>query len=154
MSSFLPNTVSVKFEHFQGISSSRSPLGGLRSADTAAVDRHPIQYGRSAMNRFNEKVDKSSDCWEWKGSTATYGYGTFWYEGKQHRAHRIAWLLKHGEFPPDYMAVCHSCDNRSCVKPDHLFIGSGGENNLDRQIKGRSKGLFESGKNHISRRVV
>lgn len=85
--------------------------------------------------RFWSKVDKSSDCWEWTAHTDGDGYGIFWVDGVNRRAHRISYAVTHGD-PGDLM-VCHSCDNPRCVNPAHLFLGDATANNRDRERKGR-----------------
>jgi hypothetical protein len=73
-------------------------------------------------------------CVEWVGWKDRDGYGrTSGWQG----AHRRAWIKAHGEIPPG-MAVCHSCDNPSCINVEHLWLGTIRENNHDRAVKGRS----------------
>lgn len=91
---------------------------------------------RPIKERFFEKVLKlDSGCHEWQGSMAKTGYGNFHKDGKTHYTHRIAWEIEHGSEPSDY--VLHKCDNRKCVNPDHLFIGSFYDNMDDMMAKGR-----------------
>lgn len=86
--------------------------------------------------RFWKRVDKTGDCWVWKGPKVGNGYGKVGYKGRTARANRVSWELANGPIP-DGMMVCHKCDNPSCVRPDHLFLGSVVENNSDKQEKGR-----------------
>ena len=76
-------------------------------------------------------------CWEWFGTTNNDGYGRL---GRGHDevllAHRISWMIHYGEIPENF-CVLHHCDNPPCVRPDHLFLGTKGDNNQDMAIKGR-----------------
>lgn len=89
------------------------------------------------IKRFYAKVRKTPSCWDWTACKDKDGYGFFKLNGKQEKAHRVAYVLKHGSIPVGTL-ICHTCDNPSCVNPDHLFAGSQQENLHDMVIKGRS----------------
>lgn len=88
------------------------------------------------MDRFWSKVNKTDGCWLWIASRHKKGYGQFKLDGKMRKAHRVAWELTYGPIPPD-KNVCHTCDNPPCVRPDHLFLGTNGDNVRDAVKKGR-----------------
>lgn len=93
---------------------------------------------RPLPERFWEKVDKSGECWVWTAATFKGGYGQIWTgypNGKNDRAHRVSWRLS-GGFIGDRQ-VLHACDNPSCVRPGHLFLGTHADNMNDMDAKGR-----------------
>lgn len=86
--------------------------------------------------RFLSKVNKTAYCWDWIGSIGSTGYGRFSIKSKYYKAHRISYILFKGEIPTNKL-VLHTCDNRICVNPEHLFIGSQSENLYDMYNKKR-----------------
>jgi hypothetical protein len=89
------------------------------------------------IDRFFNYVEKKPDgCWVWIGKISNNGYGRFFTEGKSTAAHRYLYALKNGPFGNNQFAL-HKCDNRPCVNPDHIFVGSKKDNFYDSVAKGR-----------------
>lgn len=120
---------------------------------TIYCDKHYARYkahgtvsdnGRthaSLADRFWRKVVKKSDddCWEWSGTILGNGYGQIrsgGKEGKKILAHRLSYELNKCEIP-DGLVVMHTCDNRKCVNPNHLGLGTYKDNTQDCWQKGR-----------------
>jgi hypothetical protein len=85
-----------------------------------------------------DRVNRGDGCWVWRGCTAKNGYGMARVSGRTQYAHRVAWEVTNGSIP-EGLYICHKCDNRLCVRPDHLFLGSHADNMRDMASKGRSQ---------------
>lgn len=99
---------------------------------------------QQTLIRFRQKVDVRGpdECWEWRASKDSCGYGQFHIGSRIDRshklfhAHRVAWVIAYGTIPSG-LCVCHRCDVPGCQNPAHLFLGTHKENAADRERKGR-----------------
>ena len=100
-----------------------------------------MKENERVAKRFEKYFRRGDGCWEWVGPRFASGYGAFHSPGlprRTLRAHRVAWELFRCPIP-DGLYVLHRCDNPPCVNPDHLFLGSMGDNNRDCVAKGRHR---------------
>lgn len=98
-------------------------------------------YESGPMDHFWSKVSKGpgDGCWTWTACRTPLGYGKFAVRRRVQAAHRVAWELSYGAIQHG-LFVLHRCDNPSCVRPDHLFLGSAKDNTQDMMRKGRHRG--------------
>jgi hypothetical protein len=101
--------------------------------------------------KFWARVSVSNGCWLWTGPVDSRGYGHLAWQGKNARAHRVAFELDHGQIPKGAghhgNVVMHVCDNKLCCKPEHLVLGTQADNMADMKAKGRRKLINAGAKN-------
>lgn len=119
---------------------------------TTRMDRPPDVARFWNAVRVTPELD---GCWTWTRSKDTrMGYGRLHVRGLSTVAHRASWQIQTGPIPSG-MCVLHRCDNPPCVRPDHLFLGTKGDNNADRDSKGRGRPgpiwEWQSAKTHCPR---
>lgn len=108
------------------------------------------------LSRLWSKVDKHGlvpvhakhlgRCWVWTGAVlkGKLAYGRLTYDSQTFSAHRVFWVLASERRIPKGKLVLHSCDNPSCVRFSHLFLGTHKDNMVDMINKGRAKGNTNS----------
>lgn len=111
-------------------------------------------YEKELQERLKNNVKKitKNGCWLWGRACDTNGYGRMSMYGELAAAHRVSYLVFIGNIPRG-MYVCHKCDVRNCINPDHLFIGTAKENTLDCLNKGRS-GAVSNGERHFNSKLT
>jgi hypothetical protein len=122
------------------------------------------EYGLERLNNFWDKVkmpplNEREKCWNWTGALNIpnhKGYGVFCIGKLMHSghrrlitAHRFSWMLANGPIPKG-MSILHKCDNKLCVNPNHLFLGTHDDNMHDASMKGR----MARGSNHYMSKLT
>lgn len=100
------------------------------------IGNYKLTPGKKQIDVFWSKVNKTDNCWEWTGATYPTGYGVANCYSRGLVAHRLSWIITNGNIPEGKF-ICHHCDNRLCVRPDHLFLGNYLLNRRDADSKGR-----------------
>lgn len=101
-----------------------------------------------AARLLDRVVCGATECWHWVGVRNTFGYGRMTFEGRSQVAHRLSYRAFVGEIP-DGLYVLHRCDNRACINPEHLWLGTYSDNMKDCWSKGRNPGRRGKGNANV-----
>jgi hypothetical protein len=97
----------------------------------SVLAHHHYHHPDQLEDRFWFDVDKGEkdECWKWTGALESTGYGQFKRDGKRYQSNRYSWMIHNGEIGDNL--VLHTCDNRACVNPNHLYLGDYSDNMND-----------------------
>lgn len=110
-------------------------LGTVRITVRSRTKEQRIEEFANKINE-NGSLILDTPCWEWMGTKNPNGYGSFSSRYFSGLAHRASWEIFVGPIP-DGLFICHKCDNKSCVNPEHLFLGTQYDNMQDKAQKDR-----------------
>lgn len=109
---------------------------------------------RSFVDRLMDGCEKiDGGCWVWNKSVASSGYGQIRWNYTNYRANRASYIVFKGEIP-DGMVVRHTCDNKLCINPDHLILGSCKQNSEDMVARNRQAKGMKNGRSKLSENDV
>jgi hypothetical protein len=122
---------------YRTVSWRKLPFVGFGGDDVEALELRNCVCGSTIaiVLPFWDRVQRGDGCWIWQGAISSSGYGRI----DLRYTHRIAYAVMRGPIP-EGMFVCHTCDVPTCVRPDHLFVGSAADNLRDMLSKGRGVG--------------
>lgn len=112
-------------------------------------DRTPIDVRLQRLST----IDGATGCWVWNGYRMRLGYGRVALDGKAVSAHRASYMTFRGPIPKGAF-VCHTCDNRACINPDHLYLGNHATNMRDMTARQRHPGGGQRGEEHYAAKLT
>lgn len=97
-----------------------------------------MNYTETDWKRIEDKFERTTEggCWIWIAGLGQPGYGVIWLDGTYRAAHRVIYEILVGPIP-EGKSLLHHCDNRCCVNPTHLYIGTAKDNTRDTKVRGR-----------------
>lgn len=102
------------------------------------IKGHQSRTPKPTLSQMKERtVEAANGCWEWVAAKAAQRYAFLQHEGKNILGHRYVYELTHGSIP-DGMVVRHKCDNKCCINPEHLELGTNADNMRDKAERGRA----------------
>ena len=103
----------------------------LRYGNPSTVKKRKDHTPLSKWVDTNIAKKGEDECWEWKLQTNDQGYGSVWFYGKHYRVHRLVLIRKIGRRLEKHEMACHTCHNRKCANPNHLYVGNATTNAED-----------------------
>lgn len=103
-----------------------------------STSRHRLCSWQCRFLEIAQNFESTDTCWEWPKSTGSHGYGQLMIDKIPHTSHTLSYRFHTGEIPAG-MVVMHSCDNRKCINPQHLLLGTHEDNIRDMWSKGRQR---------------
>lgn len=151
----MPETQEIPYGYCHCGCGQKTVIAKETRANRGTIKGTPVHFCKGHTNRrpvkdrFLEKINKTDTCWLWLGEPDDRGYGVISDLGQRIKAHRFSWIFHNGPIPAG-LCVLHKCDNPPCVNPDHLFLGTKGDNIQDCKAKGRTA----RGESHGSARLT
>jgi HNH endonuclease len=115
------------------------PRSRLEGIEARGDERWPTKLSPFAWSElgviFYSNITKSNNCWLWTGREHPTGYGIVRHKRRYYYTHRLSWMLHHkGREIPGELHCLHKCNNKLCVRPSHIYLGTPADNVRDREV--------------------